>query len=83
VSWWVEYSAEAATYLEDNGDLVSPLFFAMEALPDHRLFREQQIPMEMSGIFVIELVGHRVYFRRNDTERTLMIESIKPLADNL
>ena len=80
MSWWVEYSMEAATYLEDNGDLVSPLFFAMEALPDHRLFQEQQIPMERPGIFVIELVGHRVYFRRNDAEGLLTIEAIKPMG---
>lgn len=78
-SWWVEYSVEAATYLEDNGELVAALFFAMEALPSHPLFQQQVIPMERPGIFVIELVEHRVYFQRNDAERIVTIEVIQPL----
>lgn len=78
-SWWVEYSAEAATYLEDNGELVAGLFFAMEALPSHPLFQQQVIPMERPGIFVIELVGHRIYFQRHDAERVVTIEAIRPL----
>lgn len=79
-SWWVEYSLEAATYLEDNGELVAPLFFAMEALPTHPLFQQQLIPMAATGIFMIELEGHRVYFRRNDEKRRVTIEAMRPMG---
>lgn len=78
-SWWVEYDLEVANYLNDNGELVADLFFAMEALPESDAFQQRQIPLYLPGIYRVSMAGHRVYFRRDDVARIVSIVTIHPI----
>lgn len=77
-SWWVEYDLEASNYLSDNGELVADLFFAMEGLSESEIFRQGRIPLFLPGIYRVLLVGHRVYFRRDNLAQVITIVRIQP-----
>lgn len=77
-SWWVEYSKEAANYLEDNGALVAALFFAMEALAEHEGVPAEGAIMVEAGEYIFEAENHIVVFERNESTQIVRITVIRP-----
>lgn len=77
--WEVHYSQEAATYLEDNGELITEIFFAMEALaesdglPLHGNFQVHQ------GRIYWMIDKHLVVYRRIQANKIVSIIFIKPV----
>ncbi len=76
--WEVHYSQESAAYLEDNGQLIADLFFAMESLAD-----SNGIPMTGDFQAVQELIywsfkSHLVVYRRMMSSKIVIILFIKP-----
>jgi plasmid stabilization system protein ParE len=77
-SWWVEYSQEAANYLEDNGALVAALFFAIEALAE-----SEGIPIDGAtqiepGVFLFEPERHTVVYERDESRQIVRVTIIRP-----
>lgn len=77
-SWWVEYSQEAANYLEDNGALAAPLFFAMEALAENEGLPVEGAMMIEPGEYIFEPENHIVVFERDESTQIVRITIIKP-----
>lgn len=76
--WEVHYSREAATYLEDNGALISKLFFAMESLSASDGLPANGEFQEMQGAIFWVVEGHLVIYRRLASSRIARILTIKP-----
>lgn len=76
--WEVHYSHEAATYLEDNGELISALFFAMEALAETKGVPSSGAVPLVDGRFVVELEGHLVLFSVYAVAQVIHISAIIP-----
>ena len=76
--WEVHYSREAATYLEDNGELITHLFFAMEALAE-----SDGIPIvgnfeTTRDIIYWTIQNHLVVYHRLERMKIIRIISMKP-----
>ncbi len=76
--WEVHYSREAATYLEDNGALISTLFFAVDSLSASDGLPAIGEFQEMQGVIFWWVEGHLVIYRRLASFRIARILSIKP-----
>ncbi len=76
--WEVHYSQEAATYLEDNGELITTLFFAMESLADVEGVPTNGIYEEHRGRIYWFVEQHLVVYRRLVRSRICHIIFIKP-----
>ena len=76
--WEVHYSQEAATYLEDNGALITKLFFAMESLSESDGLPVPGAFQEMQGTIFWTVEAHLVIYRRLESVKTARILSIKP-----
>lgn len=76
--WEVHYSHEAAIYLEDNGQLIAKLFFAMESLAATSGLPAEEEFQEFDGLIYWFVLNHMVVYRKIGTERTVRILSIKP-----
>ena len=76
--WEVHYSQEAATYLEDNGELITDLFFAMEALADSDGLPIEGDSQEFQGRVYWFVLNHLVVYRRITVDRIVRISYIKP-----
>ncbi len=79
-SWWVEYVWEAANYLNDNGELVAPLFFAMEALADDAALRMAGVATGAPEIYVLILEQHEVFYTLDTDAQIVTVMAIKPVA---
>ena len=77
-SWWVEYSQEAANYLEDNGALVAALFFAMEAVAENEGLPTAGLIMAEAGEVIFEAENHIVAYERDESPQIVRITIIKP-----
>jgi len=78
--WEVHYSREAATYLEDNGELITHLFFAMEALAE-----SDGIPIvgnfeTMQNVIYWAVQSHWVVYGRLESAKIVRIIFIKPTS---
>lgn len=81
--WEVHYSHEAATYLEDNGQLIAALFFAMESLADSAGIPNDRAPQnsasqDSAGLVYWTVLDHIVVYRRIESEKVVRIIYIKP-----
>lgn len=76
--WEVHYSREAATYLEDNGQLIAELFFAMESLADSAGIPKNGDFHELDDRIYWSILAHWVVYRRIDTSQIIRIILIKP-----
>ena len=76
--WEVHYSREAATYLEDNGQLIADLFFAMESLADTEGRPINNYVEDVQGLIYWLIEGHTAVYRRAESEQVARIISIKP-----
>ena len=82
-SWWVEYVWEAANYLSDNGELIGPLFFAMEALGDDEALRLAGVATGVPDLYVLILAQHEVFYTFDAEAETVTVVAIKPLIDDV
>lgn len=80
VDWEVHYSLEAAIYLEDNGELISALFFAMEALAEIAPMLPSIAIAMVDGRYAIALEKHLVLFTIQSDEQVIAISAIIPPA---
>ena len=76
--WEVHYSLEAATYLEDNGQLIASLFFAMEALAESDGIPQVGDFEQVQNLFHWTVQNHLVVYRRLESEKIARITFIKP-----
>lgn len=76
--WEVHYSQEAATYLEDNGELITDLFFAMEALSESEGRPLHGETEELQGRIYWIILNHLVVYRRLIHDKLVRIIFIKP-----
>lgn len=79
-SWWVEYSLEATNYLADNGELVTSLFFAMEAMAEHEGWPQRAYVDVGEGLYLFYGEGHLVTFRRDAANQLVKVETIQPVG---
>ena len=80
--WEVWYDLEAANYLSDNGELVTELFFAMEALADTKgVPPATEYEFETSRYLTI-LNNHIITYTRNTTAKVITISTIQPVPTN-
>lgn len=76
--WEVHYSLEASTYLEDNGSLISRLFFKMESLANSEGIPTTLSFDEIQGLYYWLIEDHLVVYRRIETQKIARIIFIKP-----
>lgn len=76
--WEVHYSLEAATYLEDNSELIIQLFFTMESLADTEGFPIKGEYQELQGRIYWSVEQHLVVYRRMARTKVNRIIFIKP-----
>ena len=76
--WEVHYSLEAATYLEDNGELISQLFFTMESLAATEGYPTSGEYQELQGRIDWSVEQHLVVYRRMARTKVTRIIFIKP-----
>jgi hypothetical protein len=76
--WEVHYSQESATYLEDNGQLIADLFFAMESLVNSDGIPVNGDFQDIQGLFYWSAENHLVVYRRIEVTKVINILFIKP-----
>ena len=76
--WEVHYSQEAATYLEDNGELITALFFAVEALAESDGMPLAGNFQEVQGFVHWIIQEHLVVYRRLESSQIARIIFMKP-----
>lgn len=76
--WEVHYSHEAGVYLEDNGQLIAMLFFAMEALAQTEGIPPNNFFQDRDGLFYWLVADHTVVYRRLAAEKVIRIIYMKP-----
>ena len=76
--WEVHYSLEAATYLEDNGQLIADLFFAMESLAESEGWPLSDFDESIEGFISWWVNGHMVVYERIELKKIARVISIKP-----
>jgi|GEM_PF-1653807 len=77
--WEVHYSAESANYLADNGGLIAPLFFAIEALAEtDGIPTNGEYEATQQSLFYWIIQGHEVVYRRLKQEQIIRILLIRP-----
>lgn len=77
-SWWVEYSQEAANYLEDNGALVTALFFAIEALAETEGLPTAGLILGEADEVIFEAENHIIPYEREESAQIVRITIIRP-----
>lgn len=76
--WEIHYSHEAGVYLEDNGQLIAALFFAMESLATTEGIPTNNFSQDAEGLFYWLVEAHTVVYRRLAAEEIVRILYIKP-----
>jgi hypothetical protein len=76
--WEVHYSQESATYLEDNGQLIVDLFFAMESLVDSDGVPTNGDFQDVQGLVYWSVEEHLVVYRRIDSTKIIRVILSKP-----
>ena len=76
--WEVHYSQEAATYLEDNANLVANLFFTIESLADTEGLPPSGEHRELQGLIYWSVQAHLVVLRRIEQARVVRVLTLKP-----
>jgi len=76
--WEVRYSQEAGTYLEDNGQLITALFFAMESLADSDGIPTNESFQVINGLMYWSVHDYGVVYRRIESSEMARILFIKP-----
>ena len=76
--WEVWYGLEAANYLDDNGELVADLFFAIEALAESAGWSPNGGYQQADELVLWHILNHLVIYQRLENERVVRIASIKP-----
>ncbi len=76
--WEVHCSHEAGVYLEDNGQLIAALFFAMESLATVDGIPTNNFSQDIEGLFYWLAEAHTVVYRRLESEKVIRILYIKP-----
>jgi hypothetical protein len=76
--WEVHYSHEAGVYLEDNGQLIAALFFAMESLATVDGIPTNNFSQDIEGFFYWLVEAHTVVYRRLESKKVVRILYIKP-----
>lgn len=77
--WEIDYTEEVKFYFIDNGKLVFELLVKIEELK----FTEDGIPSEgctqlEPHIYLWEVLGHSIIYRKTPTTRKLIIAVVKP-----
>ncbi len=78
MAWWVEYARGAANYLEDNGELVAALFFAIEALAESEGIPNDGATLIGSNQYLFEPEDHQVVYERDESRQIVNVVIIKP-----
>ena len=78
MAWWVEYSQEAANYLDDNGALVTALFFAIEALAESEGIPKEGATQIAPGEYLFEPENHTVVYERDESRQIVRVTIIRP-----
>ncbi len=76
--WEVWYGLEAANYLDDNGALVTDLFFAMEALAESTGWPQNGDYQQIDELIFWQILGHLVIYQRLAKEQIVQVAAIKP-----
>ena len=76
--WEVHYSLEAATYLEDNGQLIADLFFAMESLAESEGWPLSDFDESIEGFISWWVNEHMVVYERIELKKIARVIWIKP-----
>ena len=76
--WEVHYSLEAGNYLADNGELITDLFFALEALANSEGTPTVGDFQAVQSLVYWEVQGHVVVYRRLESRKIVRILVIKP-----
>lgn len=79
-SWWVEYSLEAANYFADNGESVTSLFFAIEAMAENEGWPQRGYVDVGEGRYLFYGEGYLVTFRRDAANQLVKIETIQSVG---
>ncbi len=74
----VHYRLEAATYLEDNGELIAPLFFAMESLAESDGIPTVGDFEQLQTLFYWTVQSHLVVYRRLLAAKIARVIFIQP-----
>ena len=78
MAWWVEYARAAANYLEDNGELVAALFFAIEALAESEGIPADEATLIGPNQYRFEPEDHTVVYERDESRQIINVVIIKP-----
>jgi plasmid stabilization system protein ParE len=78
MAWWIEYSQEAANYLDDNGSLVADLFFAIEALAESEGVPRDGATQIAPGEYLFEPHDHTVVYERDEKRQIVRVTIIRP-----
>jgi hypothetical protein len=76
--WEVWYGLEAANYLDDNGALVTDLFFAMESLAENEGWPHQGTYHQQDDLIIWQILNHLAIYRRLADQQVVEIALIKP-----
>lgn len=76
--WEVHYSLESATHLEDNGALITDLFFAVEALANSDGIPTAGTFQEVQGLIYWMVQDHLVVYRRMRSSQIIRVLFMKP-----
>jgi hypothetical protein len=76
--WEVWYGLEAANYLDDSGELVADLFFAIEALAGSAGWPQNGGYQQTDELILWHILNHLVIYQRLENERVVRIASVKP-----
>lgn len=76
--WEVHYSLESATYLEDNGELIADLFFAIESLADSSGIPTLGQFQEVQGLVYWTVQDHLVVYRRIESSEFVRVLFLRP-----
>jgi hypothetical protein len=76
--WEIWYGLEAANYLDDNGSLVTDLFFAMESLAESEGWPQQGTYYQQDDLVIWQILNHLVVYQRLVNQQVAQIALIKP-----
>mgnify|MGYP003379673023 CR=1 FL=1 len=76
--WEVWYAHEAANYLNDSGELVAELFFAVEALAETSGWPQVGVHQQTDELVIWQVLNHLVIYQRLENVQIVQIAAIKP-----
>ena len=76
--WEVWYGLEAANYLDDSGEFVADLFFAIEALAASAGWPQNGDTRQVDELVFWQILSHLVIYQRLENEHIVRVAAIKP-----